>query len=109
MFYLIAALAAATSASPGITYLHCTAVRSDGPVAYDITLNEPASLVVWSGGGPARRQDAAQFTANAVYFQYFKIDRTSLSMIREYPNMLGDGIETETGQCRKVVPAPRAF
>jgi hypothetical protein len=107
MFTLIAA-AAVASAPAGITYLDCNALQRGEPVHYAITLNEPASLVVWSGP-TATRQDRARFAADAVYFQTFRIDRVKLSMIRQYANVMGDGIETETGQCKIASAADRAF
>ncbi len=108
MLTALAALAAAASAPSGITYLNCVANQRGEPVHYDITLNEPASLAEWSGP-TVRRRDRAQFTADAVYFQFFKIDRVNLRLVRQYPNVMGDGIETEIGQCHVATQADRAF
>lgn len=108
MLTILAALAAAGAAPAGPIYLQCDALQRGQPVRYDITLYEPLSMVEWSGA-TARRRDAAQFTADAVYFQTFRISRVNLSMIRRYSNVMGDGIETEAGQCRKITPPSRAF
>lgn len=75
----------------------------------DVTLNEAQGMVDYNGAvsGPQRRP--ARFTATSVHFIGFELSRIDLSIKRPLTDLVGKPLGWETGSCKLVQPASRAF
>ncbi|MBK6800335.1 MAG: hypothetical protein IPG83_02290 [Novosphingobium sp.] len=106
------ALAAASPALAGPTYLVCTLTPDDKPSAINLTADESNSIVTVSapsGRSRAPTRLAASFTAGQVTFGdgmvNYRLDRSTLSIVREMPRF---GF-VERGTCQIEKAEKRAF